>query len=131
MKKMIALITSFMLVVIALVGCSAAPAVKSSAAATKAAATTAAATTAAPATTSASTTTAAPATTSAAASAAAPTKVAGQKWIASDIIGNVTADTATDPTDDFAAYANKDWIVNLKLDRAIFIQIRQENAMMR
>ena len=35
----------------------------------------------------------------------------GKPWIDSDIKENVTADTVTDPADDFALYANKDWIL--------------------
>ena len=35
----------------------------------------------------------------------------GTPWIDSNIKENVTADTVTDPADDFALYANKDWIM--------------------
>ncbi len=36
----------------------------------------------------------------------------GAPWIDSDIKENVTADTVTDPRDDFHLYANKEWILN-------------------
>ena len=35
----------------------------------------------------------------------------GTPWIDSDIKENVTADTKTDPKDDFCLYVNKDWIL--------------------
>ena len=35
----------------------------------------------------------------------------GTPWVDSDLKANVTADTVTDPADDFALYANKDWIM--------------------
>ncbi|MCR5000581.1 MAG: DUF3089 domain-containing protein [Lachnospiraceae bacterium] len=35
----------------------------------------------------------------------------GKPWIDSDIKENVTENTATDPTDDFHLYVNKDWIL--------------------
>jgi putative endopeptidase len=39
-------------------------------------------------------------------------KVPGQKWIDSDVTGNVTKETQTSPADDFALYVNKDWDVS-------------------
>jgi len=42
-------------------------------------------------------------------------KVAGQKWVDSSVIGNVTAGMATDPKDDFALYVNRDWESSLQL----------------
>jgi len=42
-------------------------------------------------------------------------KVPGQKWIDSDLIGNVTEDTPADPKDNFALAVNKDWLLSTDL----------------
>ena len=39
----------------------------------------------------------------------------GKPWIDSTIVGNVTADTQTSPTEDFYLYVNKDWILSHEL----------------
>jgi putative endopeptidase len=47
----------------------------------------------------------------------------GQKWIDSDVQGSVTTDTATDPTDDFVLYVNKDWDVAFNPENNSGVQI--------
>ena len=39
----------------------------------------------------------------------------GKPWMDSSIPGNVTADTATSPADDFYLYENKAWIISHEL----------------
>ena len=40
-----------------------------------------------------------------------PSEGGGKPWIDSDLKSNVTADTKTDPRDDYHLYANKEWIL--------------------
>lgn len=46
---------------------------------------------------------------------ASTAKIAGQKWIDSDIAGAVTADTPADVKDDFSIAVNKDWTLGVKM----------------
>lgn len=39
----------------------------------------------------------------------------GQPWIDSCVIGNVTAGTATSPTEDFYTWVNKEWIISAEI----------------
>ena len=118
MRKQIAFVLSTLLLAVVLFsGCAPASgttvaAAKSAAPVTSAAATKAAATATAAATEAATTTDETTASTPAEATTG---KVAGQKWIDSGIVGNVTAGMTTDPTDDFALYVNRDWASSTKI----------------